>query len=52
MIYVIFQCHDICSEDKTAMAKDEKLQHKWIFNENLTNCKETGIWCLTYIYVV
>ena len=24
-------CHDIYSEDKTAMTKDKKFQHKWIF---------------------
>ena len=44
-----FQCHDICSENNTAISEDKKFQHKWIFDENLVYCKETGIWCLTYI---
>ena len=37
------------SEDKTAMAKDKKFQHKSIFDENLAYCKETGIRCLIFI---
>ena len=43
------KCHDICSEDNTAMTKDKKFQYKLIFHQNLTYCKETGSWCLTYI---
>ena len=31
------------------MKKDKKFQPKWIFDENMAYCKETGIWCLTYI---
>ena len=38
-------CHDICFENKTAMTKDKKFQHKWVFDENLAYFKETRIWC-------
>ena len=31
------------------MTKDKKFEQKWIFDENLAYCKETGVWCLTYI---
>ena len=31
------------------MKKDKKFQPKSIFDENMAYCKETGIWCLTYI---
>ena len=43
------KCHDICLDDKTAMTKDKKFQPKWIFDENMAYCKETGNWCLTQI---
>ena len=38
------------SEDKNAMTKDKKFQHKCLFDENLAYCKKTGIWCLMYTY--
>ena len=31
------------------MTKEKKFQKKWIFDENLAYCAETGIWCLIYI---
>ena len=44
------KCHDISSKYKNAMTKkDNKFQHKWIFDHELAKCKETGIWSLTYI---
>ena len=45
----LFSCEDVCLKDKTAMTKDEKFQHKRIFEANLAYCKETGVWCLMYI---
>ena len=44
------QCKDISLTDKDQMTdKHNRFKHKWILDPELAKCKDTGIWCLTYI---
>lgn len=31
------------------MKKDNKFQHKWLFDPDISKCSSTGIWYLTFI---
>ena len=43
------KCDQICQEDLKSMNKDNKFQHKWLFDPNIAKCNKTDIWCLVYI---
>lgn len=42
-------CTDICSNDLKRMAKDNKFQHKWLFDRKYGYCENTKTWNLVYI---
>ena len=42
-------CNDICSKDLASMKKDNKFQHKWLFDPNIARCDKSHKWCLVYI---
>ena len=35
------KCQDIPASDKSAMKKDNKFQHKWIFDPELAKCQHS-----------
>ena len=39
----------MCSRSCQKMSKDNKFQHKWIFDPKLAFCDKSHKWCLTYI---
>ena len=43
-------CTEICKEDRANMSKDNKFQHKWLFDLKIAFCDRSHKWCLTYIY--
>lgn len=42
-------CQNISEKSKKTMKKDNKFQHRWLFDNEISKCPETNIWCLTYI---
>ena len=42
-------CNDISSEEKQKMTKDNKFQHRWLFDPALGQCPHTGIWTLIFV---
>ena len=42
-------CKEICSADLKAMSKDNKFQHKWLFDQSYSFCENTTKWNLVYI---
>ena len=42
-------CKEICSADLKAMSKDNKFQHKWLFDPSYSFCENTTKWNLVYI---
>ena len=42
-------CKEICSADLNAMSKDNKFQHKWLFDPSYSFCENTTKWNLVYI---
>ena len=42
-------CREISSADLTGKSKDNKFQHKWLFDYNHAYCERTGTWNLVYI---
>ena len=43
-------CTEISKEDRANMSKDNKFQHKWLFDPKIAFCDRSHKWCLTYIY--
>ena len=42
-------CKKIFSADLKAMSKDNKFQHKWLFDPSYSFCENTTKWNLVYI---
>ena len=42
-------CKEICSAELKAMSKDNKFQHKWLFDPSYSFCENTPKWNLVYI---
>ena len=42
-------CNEICLRDLADMNKDNKFQHKWVFDPDYAFCKEAEEWHLIYI---
>ena len=44
------KCNSISKEDQTKMSKHKNLQHKRLFNLDLSHCPHTDIWSLCYVH--
>ena len=43
------KCNQICQNDMNSMNKDNKFQHKWLFDPDIAKCTKTDTWSLVYI---
>ena len=42
-------CKDISSHGSAKFNKNNKFQHKWLFDPQYPHCEKTNKWCLVYI---